>query len=167
MLSYDLSLPLYASSMLLIFTVTLLPDFTGTLTLLAHHLLLANLLSDSQSSSTRCLSYFHCSLISLSSYLPMLLVCTTPLQTPSCSPGLLVVLSSCTSVFLYLAVHSFNLILLVICLLLIGVFSLLERVLLASIQYRQGPMTAMLHGFSQVVADGLKIYSKYSLDVLA
>ena len=58
-------------------------------------------------------------------------------------------------------------ILLVICLLLIGVFSLLERVLLASIQYRQGPMTAMLHGFSQVVADGLKIYSKYSLDVLA
>ena len=56
---------------------------------------------------------------------------------------------------------------LVICLLMIGVFSLIERVLLAAIQYRQGPMTAMLHGISQVVADGLKIYSKYSLDVLA
>jgi NADH:ubiquinone oxidoreductase subunit H len=50
---------------------------------------------------------------------------------------------------------------------MIGVFSLIERVLLAAIQYRQGPMTAMLHGFTQVVADGIKIYSKYSLDALA
>lgn len=49
----------------------------------------------------------------------------------------------------------------------IGVFSFLERVLLASVQYRQGPVTAMLHGFSQIVADGIKLYSKYSLDVLA
>ncbi len=56
---------------------------------------------------------------------------------------------------------------LVIVLLMIGVFSLLERVLLATVQYRQGPMTAMLHGFAQIVADGIKIYSKYSLDVLA
>jgi NADH:ubiquinone oxidoreductase subunit H len=50
---------------------------------------------------------------------------------------------------------------------MIGVFSLLERVLLAAIQYRQGPVTAMLHGFAQIIADGIKIYSKFSLDVLA
>lgn len=52
-------------------------------------------------------------------------------------------------------------------LLTIGVFSLLERILLASVQYRQGPVTSMLHGFSQLVADGVKIYSKYSLDALS
>jgi NADH-quinone oxidoreductase subunit H len=50
---------------------------------------------------------------------------------------------------------------------MIGVFSLLERVLLASIQYRQGPITIMLNGFAQLIADGIKIYSKYSLDVLS
>jgi NADH:ubiquinone oxidoreductase subunit H len=56
---------------------------------------------------------------------------------------------------------------LVLLVLTIGVFSLLERVLLAAIQYRQGPVTAMLHGFAQIIADGIKIYSKFSLDVLA
>jgi NADH:ubiquinone oxidoreductase subunit H len=55
----------------------------------------------------------------------------------------------------------------ILMMLTIGVFSLLERILLASVQYRQGPVTAMLHGFTQLIADGVKIYSKYSLDVLA
>lgn len=42
----------------------------------------------------------------------------------------------------------------------------MERILLASVQYRQGPVTALFHGFTQLIADGVKIYSKYSLDLL-
>lgn len=75
--------------------------------------------------------------------------------------------TSSHSSYRFLILLLLSVLFLIICLLLIGVFSLLERVLLAAVQYRQGPMTAMLHGFAQVVADGLKIYSKYSLDVLA
>jgi NADH-quinone oxidoreductase subunit H len=36
--------------------------------------------------------------------------------------------------------------------------------LLASIQYRQGPISVLLNGFGQVLADGLKVYSKHSSD---
>ena len=50
--------------------------------------------------------------------------------------------------------------------LFLGIFSFLERVFLASVQYRQGPSSVMLNGFSQVIADGIKLYSKFNLDFL-
>jgi NADH-quinone oxidoreductase subunit H len=51
-------------------------------------------------------------------------------------------------------------------LLAVGVFSLFERVLLACVQHRHGPSTAVLNGLALVVADGLKLYSKGQLDVI-
>lgn len=46
-------------------------------------------------------------------------------------------------------------------------FSLLERVLLSVIQYRQGPVSSSLHGILHVISDGVKLYSKFSLDLFS
>ena len=56
---------------------------------------------------------------------------------------------------------------LLLCMLALGMFSLLERVLLATVQYRQGPVAIVGHGSTQAVSDGIKLYSKYSTSVFA
>lgn len=47
-----------------------------------------------------------------------------------------------------------------IALLMLGVLSLLERVLLASVQYRHGPGSSIGNGLSLLLADGCKLYAK-------
>ena len=54
----------------------------------------------------------------------------------------------------------------VLAMLIIGFISFIERVLLACTQYRQGPSSALLHGVAHIILDGIKLYSKSSLDVL-
>jgi NADH:ubiquinone oxidoreductase subunit H len=44
--------------------------------------------------------------------------------------------------------------------LIIGVFSTEERILLASVQHRSGPISSTLQGFSISLADGIKLYAK-------
>jgi len=55
---------------------------------------------------------------------------------------------------------------LILAMLIIGFISFIERVLLACIQYRQGPSSSLLHGVAHIILDGIKLYSKASLDVL-
>jgi NADH:ubiquinone oxidoreductase subunit H len=43
---------------------------------------------------------------------------------------------------------------------MLGVLSLLERVLLASVQFRHGPGSAIGNGLSLLLADGCKLYAK-------
>jgi NADH:ubiquinone oxidoreductase subunit H len=47
-----------------------------------------------------------------------------------------------------------------IALLTLGVLSLLERVLLSTIQYRHGPGSQTADGLALLLADGTKLYSK-------
>jgi hypothetical protein len=54
---------------------------------------------------------------------------------------------------------------LVLTLVSIGVMSLLERIFLATIQHRQGPSSMSLHGFSSLLLDGIKLYSKHGTDI--
>ena len=59
------------------------------------------------------------------------------------------------------------LIYLILTILMLGFLSLLERVLLASVQLRQGPSTPAGNGFTLPIADGLKLYSKSSTDFVS
>jgi NADH:ubiquinone oxidoreductase subunit H len=56
---------------------------------------------------------------------------------------------------------------LILTILMLGILSLLERVLLASVQLRQGPTTPTINGFTLPIADGIKLYSKSSTDFTA
>ena len=44
--------------------------------------------------------------------------------------------------------------------------SVYERLLLGAVQFRQGPVQLLLHGLFIFIADGVKLYSKYCIDVL-
>ena len=55
----------------------------------------------------------------------------------------------------------------ILTLLILGVFSVLERTLMAAVQGRQGPITIMGNGILQFAADGGKLYSRSHTDILA
>jgi NADH:ubiquinone oxidoreductase subunit H len=46
-----------------------------------------------------------------------------------------------------------------------GVLSLIERVLLAAVHFRQGPLLYGLHGIFLFVCDGIKLYSKFAVEI--
>ena len=47
---------------------------------------------------------------------------------------------------------------------LLGVLSLFERVLLATVQYRHGPGSQLGDGIGLLIADGVKLYGKHGVD---
>ncbi len=47
-----------------------------------------------------------------------------------------------------------------------GILSVYERLLLGAVQFRQGPVQVLFHGLFMFIADGVKLYSKYCVDVL-
>ena len=54
-------------------------------------------------------------------------------------------------------------VLIVILLLISGLWSVVERTLLASVQFRQSPSTPLLFGFLVFAADGIKLFAKATL----
>lgn len=48
-----------------------------------------------------------------------------------------------------------------------GLLSSIERVLLAAVHFRHGPLIYLLHGVILFVGDGLKLYSKYAIEVVS
>ena len=54
----------------------------------------------------------------------------------------------------------------IIILSLSGILSVFERVTLALVHFRHGPLIYGLHGLFLFVCDGIKLYSKYSIELV-